>query len=70
MIDYGITAPKINKYMLAKTFPCVLGLSVLEVKGTGGEFPPGLRSLFTLGFQREAFSKSYLCYRHLTRTVS
>ena len=69
-IDYGITAPKVNKYMLAKTFPCVLGLSVLEVKGTGGEFPVGLRSLFKLGFQREAFSKYYLCYRHLTRTVS
>lgn len=69
-IDYGITSPKVNKLMLARTFPCVLGLSVLEVKGPAGEYPLGLRSVFKLGLRREAFSKYYLCYRHLTRTVS
>jgi hypothetical protein len=37
----------------------------LEIKGTDGEFPPGLRSVFQLGFRREAFSKYYECYRQL-----
>ena len=69
-IDYAITSPKVNRAMLARTSPCILGLSVLEVKGVGDEFPLGLRSLSKLGFRREAFSKYYLCYRHLTRTIS
>lgn len=68
-LDYSITSPKVNKYMLANTFPCKLEYSILEVKGTDVEFPTGLRSLLKLGFRREAFSKYYECYRHLTRTV-
>lgn len=68
-IDYAITAPKVNKYMISNAFPCALGFAVLEVKGTDGNFPIGLRSAFKLGFRREAFSKYYECYAHLTRTV-
>jgi hypothetical protein len=68
-IDYGISSPKVNKHMIARAFPFVMQVAVLEVKGSGGEFPLGLRSVFKLGFQRETFSKYYECYRHLTRTV-
>jgi hypothetical protein len=68
-IDYAITAPKVNKFMLPQTYPCRLEQSVLEVKGTDAKFPVGLMSVFQLGFQREAFSKYFECYRHLTQTV-
>jgi hypothetical protein len=68
-IDYAISSPKVNKNLLARVFPCNLEFSVLEVKGANWETPVGLQSLFKLGFRREAFSKYYECYRHLTRTV-
>jgi hypothetical protein len=64
-IDYCIGSPRCNKYMLPGASPCELQSSVLEVKGTDGEFPLGLRSALKLGFRREAFSKYYECYRHL-----
>jgi len=68
-IDYDITSPKSNPMMLATSFPCFLRKTVLEVKGTNGHFPLGLRNLLKLGFRRESFSKYYECYGQLTRTV-
>jgi hypothetical protein len=68
-IDYAITAPKVNKYMLANAHPCVLEYTVLEVKGSNHSFPVGLQNTLKLGFRREAFSKYYECFRHLTRTL-
>ena len=67
-IDYEISSPKSNPIMLATTFPCVLPKIVLEVKGSDGDFPLGLRNLLKLGFRRESFSKYYECYGQLTRT--
>jgi len=67
-IDYDITSPKSNPLMLATTFPCELRKTVLEVKGSDGNFPLGLRNLLKMGFRKESFSKYYECYGQLTRT--
>ena len=67
-LDYDISSPKSNPLMLGTTFPCVLRKTVLEIKGTGGEFPLGLKTLLKLGFRKESFSKYYECYGQLTRT--
>lgn len=64
-IDYAIGSPRYNKYMLPGASPCTLQSSVLEIKGTNGQYPVGLRSALNLGFRREAFSKYYECYRRL-----
>lgn len=68
-LDYGITSPKTNPFMIANSHPCALPVSVLEVKGSDGAFPLCLNSMKLLGFRKEAFSKYYECYRLLTRTV-
>lgn len=67
-LDYDITAPRSNPRMLANAFPCALPKTVLEIKGTDGEFSQNLRPLLNLGFRRAAFSKYYECYGQLTRT--
>lgn len=66
--DDRISAPKSNPRMVARSYPCFLRKAVLEVKGTDGEVPLGLRNLLTLGLRRESFSKYYECYAELTRT--
>jgi hypothetical protein len=67
-VDSAISSPKVNRQMIAAPTLCALEWSVLEVKGTAGEFPVALRDVFKLGLRREAFSKYMECYRRLTRT--
>lgn len=68
-IDHAIGAPRVNRNMVPQPFPCVLPQAVLEVKGTDGRIPPSLHTVLRVGCRKEAFSKYYECYRHLTRTL-
>lgn len=67
-IDFAITSPRVNKRLIAKPFPCALPQAVLEIKGTAGRIPPSVQTVLRLGLRKEAFSKYFECYRHLTHT--
>jgi hypothetical protein len=66
-IDYDITAPRVNWYMLPKSNPFKLYTAVFEVKSELSELPETLYPLTDMGFRKSSFSKYSACYQQIMR---
>ena len=63
-LDTCITAPTVNRELIASPNPLPLHTAVVEVKGQVTQIPPILRNLIALGGRKTAFSKYRACYDH------
>jgi len=64
-LDYDISAPRVNGYMLPKMNPFKLNKAVFEIKGNIQELPVSLKPLTFFGCQKLSFSKYQECYRKI-----
>lgn len=61
-LDYDISAPRVNGYMIPRMNPFKLNLTVFEVKGNIQNLPVSLKPLILFGCIKESFSKYQACY--------
>ena len=64
--DYDICAPRVNTYMLPRSYPFRLQTAVFEIKGGIIELPPQLYPLTDMGCRKASFSKYSVCFQKLT----
>lgn len=64
-IDYDISAPRVNSYMLPRFNPLRLQTAVFEIKGGLSELPFTLQPLTDLGCRKASFSKYTACYKKI-----
>jgi hypothetical protein len=64
-IDYDISAPRVNSYMLPRFNPFMVQTAVFEIKGGLSELPFTLQPLTDLGCRKASFSKYGACYKKI-----
>jgi len=62
-VDYDISTPRVNGYMLPKINTFLLANAVFEIKGPIQELPVSLKPLILMGCRKSSFSKYQACYQ-------
>ncbi|MBW1848513.1 MAG: VTC domain-containing protein [Deltaproteobacteria bacterium] len=62
-LDYDISAPRVNGYMLPRMNPFKLNTAVFELKGSIHDLPVSLKPLTIFGCRKASFSKYQACYQ-------
>lgn len=68
-LDYDISAPRVNGYMLPRMNPFKLNTAVFEIKGAVQSLPVSLKPLTFFGCQKLSFSKYQACYQKIMRVT-
>lgn len=64
-LDYDISAPRVNAYMMPRINPFFLNTAVFEMKGVQRDLPASLKPLIFLGCRKASFSKYQACYQKI-----
>ncbi len=64
-MDYDISAPRVNGYMMSRMNPFKLNMAVFELKGKVQELPVSLKPLIFFGCRKASFSKYQACYQKI-----